>query len=1413
MGLLLAFLVLCLGGGLARAQVAPPTGQVLQLDGIDGGVELPSNAFTGVEVGTVELWAQWGAFQSSSRLVDFVLGDRLVNIQNRGSAPDLWAEMFVSGQRYSLHLPWTLRSNEWVHVAVVFSTNELRLILNGEPMRVPLTVGPDAQFRTAEFSRTNWIGRSNAKVVWAGDQDFRGMLDEVRVWRGERTPAQVRELMRRRVTGSEPGLVGAWDFDGDTKAGAQDRGPSRLHGQFKGSAVPVAGAVPPEAGRQRFDSALWLPNAETHLELPPNAFNELEEATIEAWMRWDGSRDPSRNRLFNYGDALQDISVAFYGEGPMRTLWFVMGNTNKSLHQIGVPGVVRPGEWFHVAAVSGPGGMRLYFNGVRMTQDEHPGSFASLGSGARNLVGRTVTPGEAAEPLIGAVRDLRVWGRARTDAEIQAGIFARLEGDEPGLAALWRMDSAEDGVIRDAGPRGLHGRLHGSGAVVPTRTPDPDELSVVIPVEVQDPAGTPVPGTAVLALQEGRLACFDWTGPDGRTSLRIKRKGGVRIIARHGNQGTRREAGVDELLGSVPATLKLAPIGDPPDSDAELSGPVVRALREGNRPDRGLLLGMIPELGLSDPAVMGAMVEMLGEENESLRGAAMAALAAAPLTGPLERVYQKRSHAMALLFAALLFPFILFHLLLYLFHREAVTNLYYALFVAAASLPSAFASWTSKELQWAPMTIMVFGGGGMVLTGLRLMYALYRPRLPKVFWVFLALVGIPASAAMTMAVGLGVTMQSDDFGVTWLAFMLAVTLLLVSIALGWLEMMRVLVVAMWRRQRGARVIGLGLMMVPVFNLATVAFEIFSEGMGIPGWLQLTAPWLGNIGTVLFASVMSIHLASQFAQTSRSLLAAKQEIEAKNRELEVSNEVLKSAREAADTARRAADEANKTKSSFLANMSHELRTPLNAILGYSEMLEEEARDLGQESFAPDLQKIRGAGRHLLGLINDILDLSKIEAGRMTLFVEEFEVEPMVRDVVSTVMPLLTKRGNRLDLECGEGLGRMSADVTKVRQTLFNLLSNASKFTENGTVRFSVRTGGDQIEFAVSDTGIGMTPEQVGRLFQPFSQADVSTSRRYGGTGLGLAISRKFCQLMGGDITVTSTPGVGSTFTVRLPRAVPTTTAEPAPPPPLAEVAIGSPTVLVIDDDPAVRDLMRRTLTKEGYRVELAPDGRAGLELAARLKPNVITLDVMMPSMDGWSVLGALKSDPAMAGIPVVMVTIVEDKHLGFALGAAEYLTKPIERQRLVDAITKVQHHAPGRSVLMVEDDPMTRELLRGTLEAEGWTVREAPNGRVGLEAIAEAVPDLVLLDLMMPEMDGFEFMDELRHRSRAPRVPVIVITAKDLTEEDHQRLNGEVVRVMTKQSSSSEQWMTEIREVLSHGQTPATTPAADHSVII
>ncbi len=494
-------------------------------------------------------------------------------------------------------------------------------------------------------------------------------------------------------------------------------------------------------------------------------------------------------------------------------------------------------------------------------------------------------------------------------------------------------------------------------------------------------------------------------------------------------------------------------------------------------------------------------------------------------------------------------------------------------------------------------------------------------------------------------------------------------------------------------------------------------------------------------------------------------------------------------------------ASRHKSRFLANMSHELRTPLNAIIGVTEMMLEDARDLKRDDQVEPLDQVLYAGRHLLVLINELLDLSKIEAGRMELHLESFEIAPLVEETVKTVRPLASANRNEMELTCAAA-GMMHADQTRVRQTLLNLLSNANKFTEGGKVTVEVRRtpgeGGAWITIAVTDTGIGMTPEQVGRLFQDFEQADASTTRKYGGTGLGLAISRRFCQMMGGDISVTSKLGHGSTFTIRLPAEADASRAAQSPRSITLRRAAAPPepgnVVLVVDDDPTARDVTERFLVREGFAVVTATGGHEGLKLVRELHPAAMTLDVMMPDIDGWTVLAAVKGDPALADIPVILMTIVDEKNRGYALGAAEYMVKPVDRERLASVLRGLVRHARSR-VLVVDDDGILRRGLMNGLEQDGWTVTGAANGRDGLERMAESAPDAVVLDLMMPEMDGFEFLEMLRLNPAWSAIPVVVVTAKDLTPEDHRRLNGGVERILQKDAPTRDELLRKVSATL------------------
>ena len=528
---------------------------------------------------------------------------------------------------------------------------------------------------------------------------------------------------------------------------------------------------------------------------------------------------------------------------------------------------------------------------------------------------------------------------------------------------------------------------------------------------------------------------------------------------------------------------------------------------------------------------------------------------------------------------------------------------------------------------------------------------------------------------------------------------------------------------------------------------------------------------------------SVDLLQTFA--AQSVLAIQnarlfQEIEEKGRQLELTSQ---------------------HKSQFVASMSHELRTPLNAIIGLTEMIVSNAARFGTEKAVEPLRRVHGAGTHLLGLINQVLDLSKIEAGKLELSPETVNLAPLLEDVIGTARQLAEQNKNRLVVESPDNLGTLTVDPMRLRQILLNLLSNACKFTKQGEVKLRVKKvvdGRNWIEFAVADTGIGMTPEQQAKLFEEFTQADSSTARQYGGTGLGLAITRKLARMMGGDVTVTSEPGKGSVFTVRLPGSANSQASSST-----GSDGRRSPTadcILVIDDDATARELIADHLKAEGFSVVTAAGGVEGLKRAKELRPTAITLDVMMPDLDGWSVLAALRQDPELADIPVIMVTIVDEHRRGIALGAAGYLTKPIDRERLHRLVSRFRAPVPPTRVLLVEDDAVQRERMRGWLEGPQWAVREAENGREALKRIEENKPDVILLDLMMPEMDGFAVVAALQKEAGWRDIPVIVITSLDLDAKDRARLNAGVQSVLVKERFQPADLVERIRRLV-HSKPP------------
>ena len=489
----------------------------------------------------------------------------------------------------------------------------------------------------------------------------------------------------------------------------------------------------------------------------------------------------------------------------------------------------------------------------------------------------------------------------------------------------------------------------------------------------------------------------------------------------------------------------------------------------------------------------------------------------------------------------------------------------------------------------------------------------------------------------------------------------------------------------------------------------------------------------------------------------------------------------------ETARDEARDASDQKTKFFANMSHELRTPLNAILGYGEMLYEDCEDLGYDDLLPDLKKITSSGSHLLSLINNILDLSKIEAGKMELFITSFEIENMIQTIKDVSEPLAAKNDNGFVINLDGAMGSMSQDETKLRQCLTNFLSNGFKFTKNGTVTLDVksRLDGDTeyIDFAVIDTGAGMSAEGVAKVFEEYTQAERSTSANYGGTGLGLPISKKFAEMMGGDVVVTSEEGAGSVFTLSVPRECPEYNEDEVDSN-VINLDADDNLVVLVDDDVAMHDLIKRTISKLNLTLIGATNSEKGMELIREVKPKLILLDVLMPGRDGWSLLKECKTDTELKDIPVIMISQLNQSNLAASLGANDYLTKPIDRTHFVNTIQRLLGTGgKDQKVLVIDDDKDVRELLSRLLKDAGYRPIDARDGKEGLERTKDE-PALIILDLEMPRMDGFEFLDNyIKDVSEEKRAPVLVFSGKDLTDVQEDLLKERVVGLVKKDDVS------------------------------
>jgi len=896
---------------------------------------------------------------------------------------------------------------------------------------------------------------------------------------------------------------------------------------------------------------LQLDGNGSYVALPSGLLSGLNAATIEMWVQVEGSvRD---SHFLDFGRSGNELYLAQDSEPA--TLKLLYTDADRDRHRITAPNLVELDRWFHVAAVLTEAGAKLYFNAVlvgELPDRARPGDIDS----SDNHLGYSVVSGFGGRRRYfrGQLDEVRLWSVARTSEQIQSNLFQQLSGTEEGLLALWNF---EDGTARDATRHGRHAEFKGNARVVTVERPVAvSEIARprVVTGVLRDKQGKRVSDTLVFLEDRGRVLRADRTGTEGGFSLRLNTTNqNVRVFAVRAGEIARSDALQLETANEQSVGLRLEP-------SQKDSSEVISALLEGIRSGGSSLRREATETAQSLPVLsaraVAVLAEALNDPNERVRETAEQILRRSPPPEALRNIYEKKNQSMAWLFSMPLIPIAVFHLLLFLFYPKAVSNLYFGAYAGAAA---ALSYYTALAGASDPTTLPPIFMLSVLTTllGIRLLYSLFYERMPRLFWFFL----VPA--VLTMIAVLASWNQfhllSGDFTDTLSLgapfFILIVALVGGSVGpfIAGVEMCRVVILALVQRKRGAWIIGLGFVSFLFLQITGSLGRIFFENELRIVFGPTLPDYLSNLGALLFIGSASVYLASDFAQTNRSLGKAKDEIEVKNAE-------LLAAKEAAEAARETADEASKAKSAFLANMSHELRTPLNAIIGYSEMLEEEAAETGQSGFVPDLKKIGGAGKHLLSLINDVLDLSKIEAGKMTLFLEEFDVAKLVSEVSATVQPLVAKNGNKLEVNCPADMGLMRADQTKVRQTLFNLLSNASKFTEKGTIRLEVRKGvigppplpggeaqddgarstlhpqPSTLNFVVSDTGIGITPEQLSKLFQAFEQANSSTSKKYGGTGLGLAISRKFCQMMGGSITVTSEAGKGSTFIVTLPAGV-------------------------------------------------------------------------------------------------------------------------------------------------------------------------------------------------------------------------------------------------------------------------------------
>jgi signal transduction histidine kinase len=1103
----------------AEATVASPTNHVLDLDGLGSSLELPSDLFNGLTEATIEGWVKWNRFGESSLFFDFSTEFQTVRV---GTLSDSGRQEGISPGGSTL--PYMLIPAHAIDGRNSTTFQNPRKQNTGFKVtpKVGASVVSAISVTTAAddpaSDPTSWqlFGSNN-------DTDYEAIASGQLASDSDRLQTQTASFTNTKSFTSYtvifPTLVDA------TQADSMRIAEVALLDKASGENVLST------------KDAIVSHSANTDV---------VSKLVAEVW------RNKSKDSL---------VPQELVNIESENSIWL---QTNR---------------WYHLALAVGPGGVKLYCNGALLKHYREPISLNGMTHGGHHVFGISSN-----SVLHGQIEDVRVWRVARTEEQIRETLFQNLTGSESGLVGVWDFEASADGVVNDRSPGRHNGHLTNKAKVMLAKPPESgsvDRWDNLFGM-VLDSNGVPCSSdTIVILVKDNRVLNVNSVNLNskhdltekGRFAFNVEGPTTVQVFA-VSKTGIARQADIHLDAGeSRRVDLKLEPSERNPHLVDELKPALIQALRRPNispqwQRNRGYSSVVINFFKISDLELIATCITGLEEALFYQNGHPLWVNAAKKyfndlliLSVPksLERVYQKTDWTLALFFLALLIPFAIFQFLIYFFNRAEIGNLYYALFIISATVPNFISVFfvdifRNNGFLGYMMAVLTFYTP-LAFTGLRLVYFLFYFRLPKLFWFLLTsslIIIVACYTASGGSISLDLVLSdSMTFGntrpfVVFFSFLLLIFLTFIV----WFEIFRVLFVSIIRNKKGALILGPGLLVVFILYLASIFVKGLEENifenlppllLWIKGFLErnvpeVIRPRLGELSMVIFVGCTSIYLASLFAKTSRNLRTAKSEIETKNRLLNESNEVLQSARESAETARAAADDASKAKSQFLANMSHELRTPLNAIIGYSEMLQEEADDLGTPEIKPDLQKINGAGKHLLGLINDILDLSKIEAGKMTLYLETFDLQVMLAEVAALVQPLVAKNGNQLKLELMPEIGSMRADVTKVRQMLFNLLSNASKFTNKGTITLRVSCEGTNRVFDVVDSGIGMTPEQLGRMFQAFSQADASTSKKYGGTGLGLALSRKFCLLMGGDMSVVSEYGKGSTFTATIPAEV-------------------------------------------------------------------------------------------------------------------------------------------------------------------------------------------------------------------------------------------------------------------------------------